>query len=310
MRRIADYAVFVAVAKAGTISEATRALGVSVASVSKYIARVEQDVGVRLLVRSSRGLRLTEEGQALYQDLDNLLSRMETVIRQAGESKVHPQGALRIKATAGLGQRRIAPLVSHFSSLYPALSVQLYLGDRDADMIGENLDVAITVGQPEGSDRIAKRLMHNPSLICASPEYLRHHPAPRDLEDLCHHECLILDCHGAYRDQWPIFDQQGRRHTLRVNGNLVTDNPETLREWLLDGYGLALKSQWDILEYLESGELVRVLPEYRPPDMDFFLVYPSLDFLPAKTRAFITFLRENIDNTALLNDIARRYRNH
>lgn len=309
MRRIADFTVFVAVVKAGTISEATRSLGLSVASVSKYIARVEKDVGMRLLIRSSRGLKLTEEGKLLYDELESLLGQVETVINQACESKVHPRGSLRVTSTIGLGRRRIAPLVSHFSSLYPELSVQLYLGDRDLDLYRENIDVAVTVGEPDDGSLIAKRLMHNPSYICASPAYLERHPAPRTLAELSRHECLILDCHGAYRDHWTVYDERGRSHTVRVNGSLVTDNPETLREWMLKGYGIALKSQWDILEHLESGELVRVLPEYRSPDMDFYVVYPSRDFLPAKTRAFIDFVRENINNAELLDDITRRHSN-
>lgn len=303
MRRIADFAVFVAVVKAGTISEATNTLGLSVASVSKYIARVEKEVGVRLLVRSSRGLRLTEEGGTLFEGLEQLLADVEAVISRATESQTEPRGSLRVTSTIGLGRHRIAPLVSRFASLHPGLSVQLYLGDRDLDMFRDNLDVAITIGEPEDTSLVAKRLLRNPCFMCASPKYLKTHPPLKTLADLARHDCLVLDCHGSHRNQWALRDRRRRTQTVAVNGSLVTDNSETLRDWVLKGYGVALKSQWDIKDYLDSGELVRVLPSYAAPDMDFYVVYPSRDFMPAKTRTFIDFIQKNIHHAEPPDDI-------
>lgn len=308
MKRIADFAVFVAVVKAGTISEATNILGLSVASVSKYIARVEKEVGVRLLIRSPRGLKLTSDGEALYEGLQHLLVEVDSVIEQVTESQTEPRGALRITSTIGLGRRRISPLVSYFASQYPNLSVQLYLADQPLDMFRDNLDVAITIGEPEDASMVAVPLLHNPCVMCASPEYLKKRPALRTLADLARHDCLVLDCHGAQRDHWVLRDSRGRTHALDVSGNLVTDNSETLRDWVLNGYGVALKSEWDIKKYLDAGELVRVLPKYKAPDMDFYIVYPTRDFLPAKTRIFLEFLQENINNEGPSDDNLYPYR--
>lgn len=295
MKRIADFTVFVAVVKAGTISDATSALGLSVASISKYLMRAEQSVGVRLLLRSSHGLKLTEEGQALYDHLETLFAQVETAISQTGASRTEPRGSLHVSATAGLGRRCIAPLVSRFATQYPALSVRLSLADHKLDMFRDQVDLAITAGQPEDSSLIARKLLDNPSLLCASPDYLERWGSPEGLADLPRHQCLVWNCHGACAELWSLTDSKGRHHNLQVEGHLTTDNSETLREWLLEGYGIALKSRWDIEDDLKHGRLVQVLPEYRGPDLDFHLVYPSRDFMPAKTRTFIEFVRRNIN---------------
>jgi len=295
MKRIADLSVFVSVVKAGSLSEASNDLGLSVASISKYISRIEQELGVRVLVRNARGLRLTSEGQALYVRVDTLLSQLNKAIAYVSACRDIPRGVLKVTSTTGLGRNRIAPLVSEFSRLYPDVTVQLSLGDRYVDMVLDDVDVAIAIGAPEDTSLVAKRLMSNPCCVCASPAYLKGRKAPRHPKDLKRHDCLILDCHGSFKDQWRLEDEYGGQHHVKVSGNLITDNSETLREWALKGYGVALKSRWDIVEHLDRGELVQLMPRYRAPDLDFYMVYAGRDLLPAKTRAFIDFLEENVE---------------
>jgi len=295
MKRIADLSVFVSVVKAGSLSEASRDLGLSVASISKYVSRIEQELGVRVLLRNARGLRLTSEGQALYARVESLLNELNQAIARVSATREIPQGLLKVISTIGLGRNRIAPLVSEFSALHPDVTVQLSLGDRYVDMVVDDVDVAISIGAPEDTSLVAKRLMSNPCCICASPAYLKGRKAPRHPKDLKKHDCLILDCHGSFKDHWALEDEDGGQHNVKVSGNLITDNSETLREWVLKGYGIALKSQWDIAGHLDRGELVRLMPRYRAPDLDFYMVYAGRDLLPAKTRAFINFLEENVD---------------
>ena len=296
MKRLADFAIFVAVVKAGTISEASKTLDLSIASVSKYITRIEREMGVRLLVRSSRGLKLTDEGRDLYEHVDRLLGELDTVVTKVSRTSLHPQGVLRITSSIGLARRQIAPLVSEFAAQYPDLSVQLTFGDREPDTSSERVDVAIVIGRPQDSSLVAKRILRNPCVPCASPAYLEHHPAPHDPEDLKEHDCLVLDCPGSFKDLWVLEDDTGKRQSVRVKGGLIADNSETLRQWALEGRGIAMESLWDIQEPLKSGELVRLLPRYRAPDLDFYVVYAGRELIPAKTRAFVAFIEDRAEH--------------
>ncbi|ASK33711.1 LysR family transcriptional regulator [Alloalcanivorax mobilis] len=300
MKRIAEFTVFVAVVKAGSLSEASRELNLSIASISKYVTRIEEQLGVRLLLRNSRGMRLTEEGADLYEKLDKLLAELNTAVQSVSSSRETPQGTLKITSTIALGRNRVAPLVSEFAASHRELSVQLFLGDRAVDLIGEDIDVAIAIGEPQDPTLVAKRIMSNPCCICASPKYLKRKRMPKHPMDLKAHECLILDCFGSFKDNWVLTDERGGHHSVKVSGSLITDNSETLKEWVLDGYGIALKSQWDIQDHLESGDLVPLLPKYKAPDLDFFMVYAGRDLVPAKTRAFIDFIENNVDRLAHL----------
>ena len=293
MKRLADFSIFVTVVKAGTLSEASKVLDVSVASVSKQLSRIERQLGVRLLVRSSRGLKLTDEGRDLYENVKRLLAEFETVVTKVSQASQHPQGTLRISSSIGLGRKHIVPLVSEFADRYPELAVQLNFGEPGADVTSHLVDVAIVLGKPQDSSMVARRLMGNPCVPCASPRYLERHPIPQEPKDLQRHECLLLDCPGVFKDQWVLEDESGRRLTVRVHGGLITDNSDTLSEWVQEGRGIALKSLRDIQPQLESGELVRLLPRYHAPDLDFYLVYAGRELIPAKTRAFVDFVEEN-----------------
>lgn len=294
MKRIGDFAIFLAVVNAGALSEATEVLGLSVASISKYITRIEREMGVRLLVRSSRGLKLTGEGRDLFESVNRLFSELDHVVARISDSGHRPAGVLKVTLPVGLGRNRIAPLVSDFAANYPELSVELYLGDRKGDAAGDSVDVAIVLGEPPDSSLLNKRIMRSPCVVCASPAYLQRHPTPVSCEDLEDHECLILDCPGSSKDQWVFHDESGQRHLVKVTGSLITDNSETVREWALQGHGIALESFWDVREHLEKGRLIQLLPEYRMQDLDFYMVYAGGEMIPAKTRAFVSFIESNL----------------
>lgn len=294
MKRITEFTVFVAVVKAGSLSEASGELSLSIASISKYLTRIEEQLGVRLLLRNSRGMKLTEEGADLYGKLDKLLLELNHAVLSVSSSREKPRGILKVTSTIGLGRQRIAPLISEFTAQHPDVSVQLYLGDRQVDLLNEGVDVAIGIGEPKDPALVAKRIMNNPCCVCASPKYLKRKRLPKRPSDLKQHECLVLDCHGSFGNNWILEDERGGRHTVKVSGSLTTDNSETLREWLLGGHGIAVKSMWDIKPYLDSGELVPLLPKYTVPDLDFYVMYAGRELVPARTRVFIDFLEKNM----------------
>lgn len=293
MNSVTDLNIFVGVVKAGTISGASRRLGLSPASISKRLARLEEDIGVRLVNRSSRAMSLTEEGKTLYQKLLVILDDLDDAVASVSNAGDNARGTLKIASTSGLGKSRIATLIAEFATFHPDLMIQLYLGDHQTDFIREGFDVAITIGQPSDSTMIAKRLMKNRCYVCASPEYLANRPPIRKPADLKKHDCLILDTAGSFRDLWPLVGPN-HREMVRVSGSLVTDNSETLRNWVLSGYGIAIKSEWDVQAELHNGRLVTLLEGYTVPNMDFYVIYGSRKNLPAKTRSFVDFIEENI----------------
>lgn len=295
MNSIADLTTFVLVVRAGTLTEAARRLGLSAASISKRMTRLEAELGIRLLNRSSRSMSLTEEGKELYHRLVVILDDLDDSISAVARSGDNAKGVLRVVSTSGLGRNRIAPLVSDFTREHPELAVQLHLSDKHIDFIREGYDIAITIGQPADSTLIAKRLMRNRCYICASPDYIAKSPPLRRPSDLKRHRCLILDCYGSFRDLWPINGPH-HREMVRVTGNLITDNAETLRGWLLDGQGIALKSEWDIEDEIKAGQLVTVLEGYTVPNLDFYVVYASRKNLPAKTKYFVNFLEQRAED--------------
>ena len=294
---IADLTTFVLVVRAGTITEAGRRLGLSTASISKRMTRLEDELGIRVLNRSSRAMSLTEEGKELYHRLVVILDDLDDSLSLAAKSGDNAKGVLRLISTSGLGRSRIAPLVAEFTMENPDLAVQLHLADKHIDLIRDGYDIAITVGQPADSTLIAKRLLRNRCYICASPKYLKKAPPLRTPGDLKRHHCLVLDCYGSYRDLWPI-NGPNHREMVRVSGNLVTDSSETLRDWLMDGLGIALKSEWDIQDELRTGSLVTLLEGYTVPNLDFYIVYASRKHLPAKTKEFVEFLERYTDRIA------------
>ncbi|MTT53053.1 LysR family transcriptional regulator [Alcanivorax sp. VBW004] len=294
VKLIKEFSVFVQLVKAGKMTDAARVLGMSPATISQRLRHLEQELGVRLVNRNARAMKVTDEGRALFERLDSLMGDLEDTAEAVVQLAKGPHGTLRVWSTMGLGRNRIAVLVKEFIARFPEVPVQLFLGDRPYDFVSEGLDVAIAIGQPEDSSLVARKLMDNRCHLIASPQYLATHPALKTPEDLRDHECLILDCHASFKDFWPLYDDQGDRHAVKVHGRLHTDHSEVLLQWAVDGMGIALKSAWDIQPYLDDGRLVEVLPNYRPPDLDFYLVYPERKCLPAKTRVFMDFLFEKV----------------
>ncbi|MCG8391552.1 MAG: LysR family transcriptional regulator [Pseudomonadales bacterium] len=292
MKLIKEFSVFVQLVRAGKMTSAADVLGMSPATISQRLRHLEKELGVRLVNRNSRALNVTDEGRALFERLNTLMDDLESTADSVAQLAKGPHGNLRVWSTMGLGRNRIALLVKEFVARYPDVPVQLFLGDRPYDFVSEGLDVAIAIGQPEDSALVARKLMENRCYLVASPDYLATHPKINEPQDLREHECLILDCYGSFKDFWPFFDKDDNRHTVKVTGRLHTDNSEVIRQWALDGMGVALKSAWDIQAFIDDGRLVEVLPEFRPPPLDFYVVYPERKYIPAKTRAFVEFLFE------------------
>jgi len=288
---VTEMSVFSRVVAAGSLSSAARELGLSPAMVSRRLTALEGRLGVRLLNRTTRTVRLTDEGASYYDNCSRLLAEIDEAEAAVSAGRVEPRGTLKVAIPASFGSRHITPLVPRFAERYPNVKLALSLSDRNVNLVEEGFDLAIRIADLEDSSLAARRLAPNRRVVCASPEYLRRHGTPRTPQDLASHNCLTTT---DFTMSWEYTDPQGVASSVRISGRYACDNWQVLREWAVAGLGIALKSTWDVREHLEDGSLVPLFPGYTfGSDVAIYAVYPHRRHLPAKTRVFIEFLAES-----------------
>ncbi|TCT10031.1 LysR family transcriptional regulator [Tepidamorphus gemmatus] len=288
MTELTDMEIFAHVVTAGSMSAAGREMGLSPAVISKRIRRLEERLGSRLLQRTTRQIALTEEGQGYYERVIAILASIEEAEAFVARRNESPRGTLRVTAPTSFARMHIAPYLGRFLEQYPDLTLNLMLSDTFVDIVGEGFDLAIRIAALENSSLIARRLAPNHRVICASPAYLARAGRPRSLADLAHHNCLF----ASHQDLWQLEGPEGPT-AIRVAGKLQTNSSEVVRETVIAGLGIALRSTWDVGPALKSGQLEIVLPQYRESRrVAVYAVYPSRRFLPAKVRVFIDFLAD------------------
>lgn len=288
MTNLGDLEIFAKVVSTGSMSLAGRALGFSPAVVSKRIKRLEDRLGTRLLQRTTRQISLTEAGQGFYDRVLGILAGLEEAEYYISGRSAQMHGTLKISAPTSFGRMHIAPHLKRFMEEHPELAINLVLTDEFSDIVGGGFDLAIRIAELTDSSLVAKRLAPVRRLLCAAPSYIEAHGMPATLDDLKNHRCL--PAHN--NDVWRLEGPDGAM-TLRPEGMLITNSSEVIRETVIAGLGIALRSTWDIGEELKSGKLVQVLPEYEGSrNVALSAVYPSRQFLPAKVRLFIDYLAE------------------
>lgn len=286
MTNLGDLEVFVRVISAGSMSTAARSLGLSPAVVSKRIKRLEESLGTRLLQRTTRQISLTEAGQGYHERVLAVLAGLEEAEAFASGRSSEVSGTLKISAPTSFGRMHIAPHLKGFMAAHPKLAVNLVLSDEFTDIVGGGYDLAIRIAELTDSSLVARRLAPVRRVLCASPDYIARHGQPATIDDLKHHICLPAHNHDAWRLEGP----QGPL-TVRPDGMLITNSSEVIREAVIAGLGIALRSTWDVGPELRDGRLVQVLPRYEgSKNVSVSAVYPSRQFLPAKVRLFIDYL--------------------
>jgi DNA-binding transcriptional LysR family regulator len=282
MNRIDDLTLFLRILDLGSISAAARHLDMSVAVASQRLKRLERELGVRLLHRTTRQLRVTaegatlaEQGRALVEDLDALTSGLH----HAGTKVV---GTLRMTTAASFGRQYISPLLPEFLSLHPGVRISIDLNDQVLDLVGAGFDLAVRIGPLRDSTLVSQRLATNRRVLCASPEYLRRHGKPKTPADLERHECLVLVGSDGRRDVWRV--------AVRVDGRFESNFGELLRDAAIAGLGIAQHSTWHVCDDLRTGRLRVVLPGYPIADTGIHAVMPRRQLVPLRVRAFIDFL--------------------
>jgi len=288
-----DLGFFSTLASAGSLSAAARELNVTTAAVSKRLSQMEGRLGMPLVVRTTRRMSLTPEGELYLEHARRILSEIEDLGELLGVAKATPKGLLRVNATLGFGRSHVAPLISRFVRKYPQVAVQLQLSVNPPPLTEDVWDVCIRFGEPPDTRVIAKHLADNRRLLCAAPSYLARHGEPKVPHDLTRHNCIgIRQGEEAY-GVWRLSTGRGRHastEAVKIRGNLTTNDGEIAVNWALEGHGILMRAEWDIRRYLASGRLVQVLPQHSTPDADIHAVYPHRHQRTVRVRAFVDFV--------------------
>ncbi|MYN07800.1 LysR substrate-binding domain-containing protein [Pseudoduganella aquatica] len=292
-----ELAFFVQIVKEGSLSGAARELGVTPASVSKRLGKLEQELGVLLLNRTTRRLSVTDAGELYYANAVRILGELEELERQLSQDRAAPKGLLRVNAPLGFGRTYITPIVSNFVKRYPDVEVQLQLSDHPLSLIDESFDIGIRFGEVPDARVVATRIAANRRLVCAAPSYLKQHGVPKAPNDLARFNCIVLRQNDAAYGTWR-FTKGRQTETVKVRGTLSSNDGEVALNWALDGHGLLLRAEWDIAKYIRSGRLQIVLEDYATPPADIHAIYPEKHKLSPKVKVFVEFLAASFQGPA------------
>jgi DNA-binding transcriptional LysR family regulator len=289
VENLADIAVFVRVVERGSFTLAADDLRLSRAVVSKYLSRLEERLGARLLNRTTRRLSLTEAGAALFEASRGAIERIEEAQAAVARFQAAPRGRLRVSAPMSFGILHLGPAIADFSREYPGVTLDIRLDDRFVNLVEDGIDVAVRIGLLTDSSLIARKLGITRVVACASPAYLAEHGEPQSPQDLATHDCLIYS-YLANANVWRFLSREGREIPVAVTGTLRINNGIVLAEAALAGRGVLVTPSFYVAPMLRERRLQRVLAEYRLPELGIYAVYPQNAHVPPKVRVFIDYL--------------------
>jgi DNA-binding transcriptional LysR family regulator len=293
---ISDLRLFVRMVAAGSLSETARRLNSSLPAMSRRLSAMEHRLGARLIDRSTRRFAVTEEGALLYERAALILTEIDEAEAEVGARTQAPRGRIRIGAPTEIGRRRIAPLIGAFTRQYPDVTVELTLSDSRADVVGDELDLALHIDQPVDGAIITRLVLPSRRVVCASPDYIARRGRPETPADLLRHDCIPLVRGHEIYDRW-TFVEDGKPLEMRVRGTLSTTSAEVVHDWILAGHGVGLKALWDIEEDLAEGRLIELLAPFTDNPINLYAIYPTRTHLPNRVRVFIDFVVGALDAT-------------
>jgi len=296
-RNVDEMAALLAVAREGSFVGAGRSLQRHATIVSKRIATLEQRLGVRLLERTTRRVRLTEAGARLTERLSTAGRLIQEAEQEASAGASEVRGKLRLAFPGSMGRQWLAPLLPSFLQRHPAVEVEAFFGERYVDLVAEGFDAAVRVGVLSDSRLIARRLGELRRVLGASPDYVRRHGMPATPADLVHHNCLHLTLLASYPG-WHLSNGD-HRETVIARGTLTSDDSGALVEAAKAGIGILGAGEWLMARAFAAGTLVPVLPDWTlDTDGGVYLVRPSVEFAPARTEAFVSWVGEQFEHGA------------
>lgn len=293
MSTVNDLRFFSRIAALGSLTAVARELGLSLPAVSKRLTQLEKRLGVQLIQRTTRRLDLTAEGILYAEGALPILKEITELESAVVKNQRSLCGKLNVNASFGFGRRHVAPLISSFSRLHPGLEVQLQLSSQPINLLDAAIDIDIRVGEPPDSRLIARKLLDNPRILCASPAYIERAGMPRTVADLSAHNCIVLRQYESDYALWRFY-QSGKEFTHKAYGSLSSNDGEVIMYYALDGHGIILRSFWDVKAYLARGELVALLNDFEIHAADIHAVYQHRRNVPARITAFIDYLTEHL----------------
>ena len=279
---------FVYVAENESFTLASKKMGISTAQVSRQISALEKRLNIKLFYRTTRKVSLTEEGRIFYQHCRGVLDGLDAAELAVTNLQSKPQGRVKLTAPVTYGEQQILPLVNDFAVQYSELEVTANLSNQQVDIVEEGYDLAIRLGKLADSTLMAKKLGTRTNYVCAAPSYLEKHGIPHSLSELNKHNCL----QGSL-DYWHFVDN-GKERNIRIRGRLRYNSGYSLTDAALKGLGIVQLPDYYVQQYIESGELITILDNYREPDEGIWAVYPQNRHLSPKIRLLVEYLVKHL----------------
>lgn len=296
MNRFENMDVFVRVVEAGSISAAADRLGVAKSAVSRRLKELEEHLGVELFHRSTRRMNLTDTGRAYYHQCVRILA--DVLEAELATSQAHGtlKGSLKVALPSSFGLMHMGPAINEFLRANPQIEFDLDFNDREVDLLQEGFDLAIRIANLPDSSLIARRLASIQAVVLASPDYLKRMGTPQSPEDLKNHRCFA---YSLLRDleHWHLTDSQGNPMKTRIHPYLKASTGEFLKNAAMEGLGITLLPTFIAYKEIETGALVPILKEHKPPQIDAYALYPQTRHLSQRVRAFVDFLVDRFKGT-------------
>jgi len=292
---INELRTFVSVVAARSLSAAAREMDLALSVVSKRLAALERRTGIRLIARSTRRLAPTEEGMDLYERAQRILAEVDQAEAALTSGQAEPQGLLRVSAPVAFGRLHVSPVCGALVREYRMLSIDLVLTDRLVDLIEEGVDVVVRIGPPQDSQLVMRKLIDDYRIVVGAPAYLQERGTPATPAELEAHDCVHYRGVGA---RWRLVSLTGEAVEVQADSRLRSNSGEAALDWALAGYGLVMNSWVDVKDYLRSGRLVHVLPEWRSDPAPVCALFPSRRQLPIRVRVFVDAMVDSLAQRA------------
>lgn len=288
MDRLAAMETYISVVESGSFSAAARRLNLGQPAVSKSIAQLEERLGVRLLLRSTRGLATTDAGQLFYEHAKRAIEEADQAEQAVRDSSASLSGRLRVCAAVTFARLHILPALKTFMDQHPQLQIEIALDDRNIDLLEEGVDVALRMGTLDDSAMTARRISQSPRIVVGTPAYFDVAGVPMTPADLGKHQAIVYSLRGGGQS-WS-FSQGANQVAVVVSGRVRVSAAEGIRTAVLGDMGLAVASRWMFAPELQTGQVRQVLEDWSLPPVDLWAVFPTGRMVSAKARAFVDFI--------------------